>query len=185
MATYSAKTFDSSNYDSNRPRYRASLADTIIEYHRTHDANNSTSLAVDVATGTGIFARQLQGKFSRVIGSDISPTMLKSAREANSTQNSIEFVESPAETLSFLKPGSVDVITVATGAHWFDMEKFVAEAERVLKLNGTLAIFGYTGFGHFVDHPQCDAIFRDFGVGPTKLGPFWDHGRERLVDNYR
>ncbi|ORX70454.1 S-adenosyl-L-methionine-dependent methyltransferase [Linderina pennispora] len=185
MATYSSKTFNSSNYDSNRPRYRDSLADTIIEYHRAQGPNNHTGLAVDVATGTGIFARQLQGKFSRVVGSDISATMLQSAREANSNQIPIEFVESPAEALPFLNSGTVDVMTVATGAHWFDMERFVAEAERVLRPNGTLAIFGYTGFGHFVDYPQCDAIFRDFGIGPTKLGPFWDRGRERLVDNYR
>ncbi|KAI8326477.1 S-adenosyl-L-methionine-dependent methyltransferase, partial [Martensiomyces pterosporus] len=184
MATYSQTTFDSSNYNTNRPRYKDSLVDTIVSFHqRTPDA--ATDLAVDVATGTGIFARQLQRSFSKVIGTDISATMLQSARAANADASPIEFVQTPAEDLSFLATNSVDVITVATGAHWFDIDKFVSEAQRVLKKTGTLVIFGYTGFAHFVDYPQCDAILKDFGLGDEGLGPFWDKGREVLVEGYR
>ncbi|KAJ1962048.1 trans-aconitate methyltransferase 1 [Dipsacomyces acuminosporus] len=185
MATYSQAAFDSSNYNTNRPRYKGTLSDTIVSFH-LQTPGAATELAVDVATGTGIFARQLQGKFTKVIGTDISATMLQSARAANKDGASqIEFVQSPAEDLSFLADHSADVITVATGAHWFNIDKFLAEARRVLKPTGTLAIFGYTGFAHFVDYPQCDAIYKEFGIGEEKLGGFWDKGREVLVEGYR
>ena len=38
--------------------------------------------------------------------------------------------------------GSVDLLTATTAAHWFDAERFIKEATRVLKLRGCLALFG-------------------------------------------
>ncbi|KAJ2584334.1 trans-aconitate methyltransferase 1 [Coemansia sp. RSA 1836] len=183
MATYSNPVYDSSNYQSNRPQYKDALVDAILEYH-LRNPEAVTDLAVDVATGTGIFARQLQRGFKRVIGVDISEVMLQSARKV-ATQTPLEFIQSPAESLSFLESSSVDVITVATGAHWFNIDGFVTEAKRVLKPSGTLAIFGYTGFASFFDYPQCDVMLREFGLSESKLGSFWDQGRDVLVEGYR
>ncbi|KAJ1736315.1 trans-aconitate methyltransferase 1 [Coemansia biformis] len=184
MATYSEQTYDAGSYQASRPRYKDSLVDTVLDYHRKDNPAAGTDLAVDVATGTGIFARQLPSHFARVVATDLSATMLDSARKAPGNA-SIEYVEAPAEDLSFLGAGSVDVMTVACAAHWFDVERFVAEAGRVLKPSGTLAIFGYTGFGHFVDYPQCDRMLKDFGLSDDKLGAYWDKGRELLVNGYR
>ncbi|KAJ2821859.1 trans-aconitate methyltransferase 1 [Coemansia erecta] len=184
MATYSNPKYSAANYQTNRPRYNESLADTILAYHKRDNPAAETDVAVDVATGTGIFARQLPPHFKKVIGTDISGTMLESARAATEGQ-AVEYVQSPSEDMPFLEDASVDVITVATGAHWFNPERFVKEARRVLKPNGTLAIFGYTGFGHFVDYPACDKIIKDYGLGDDRLGPYWDQGREILVNGYR
>ncbi|KAJ2006906.1 trans-aconitate methyltransferase 1 [Coemansia thaxteri] len=183
MATYSNPTYDSSNYQANRPQYKDSLVDFIVSYH-LQTPGAETDLAVDVATGTGIFARQLQRGFKRVIGTDISEGMLQSAR-AVATQPPIDYVQSPAESLLFLQSQSVDVLTVATGAHWFDINGFIAEAKRVLKPSGTLAIFGYTGFVSFIDYPQCSRMLKDFGLSEDKLGTYWDDGRDVLVKGYR
>ncbi|KAJ2218956.1 trans-aconitate methyltransferase 1 [Coemansia sp. RSA 485] len=109
--------------------------------------------------------------------------MLESARKADAS-SSIEYVQCPAERLTFLKDHSVDVITVATGAHWIKVDEFVAEAKRVLKPSGSLVIFGYPGFAHFVDYPQCDRMLKDYGMSDDKLGPYWDAGRELLVNGY-
>ncbi|KAJ2501522.1 trans-aconitate methyltransferase 1 [Coemansia sp. RSA 1972] len=184
MATYSNPQYSAANYQTNRPRYRETLVDTILAYHKRGNPGAETNVAVDVATGTGIFARQLPAYFAKVMATDISGTMLESAR-ASSASQAIEYVEASAEDLSFLGDSSVDVMTVATGAHWFDTERFAAEARRVLRPSGTLAIFGYTGFGHFVDYPQCDKIIKDYGLGDDRLGRFWDRGREVLVNGYR
>ncbi|KAJ2778881.1 trans-aconitate methyltransferase 1 [Coemansia javaensis] len=181
MATYSSPTYDSSSYQASRPRYQRTLVDTILARHREGNPAAATDLAVDVATGTGLFARQLPAHFGRVVAADISPTMIKGAPE----DARVEYVVSPAEDMAFLDAGSVDVLTAATGAHWFDDEAFVREARRVLKPTGTLAIFGYTGFAHFVDYPQCDSMLKEFGSSSSKLGDYWDKGRERLVDGYR
>ncbi|KAJ1641647.1 trans-aconitate methyltransferase 1 [Coemansia erecta] len=183
MATYSTPSYDSSLYQSNRPAYKDSLVDSILDYHKK-TPGAVTDLAVDVATGTGIFARQLQRGFKRVIATDISENMLESARKAAGNSSSIEYIQSPAENLSFLKDKSVDVITVATGAHWIKVDQFVAEAKRVLKPSGSLFIFGYPGFAHFVDFPQCDKMLKDYGLSDDKLGSYWDAGRELLVNGY-
>ncbi len=45
--------------------------------------------------------------------------------------------------MSFLGAGTVDLITVAQGAHWLDRPKFYDEARRVLKENGVLCFYGY------------------------------------------
>lgn len=47
-----------------------------------------------------------------------------------------------AEELPF-PDGSVDLLTAASAAHWFDAERFIKEATRVLKPRGCLALFGY------------------------------------------
>lgn len=49
----------------------------------------------------------------------------------------------PAEELPF-PDGSVDLLTAASAAHWFDTERFLIEAGRVLKPHGCIALLGYT-----------------------------------------
>lgn len=49
----------------------------------------------------------------------------------------------PAEELPF-PDGSVDLLTAASAAHWFDIERFLKEAARVLKPHGCIALLGYT-----------------------------------------
>lgn len=48
----------------------------------------------------------------------------------------------PAEELPF-PDGSVDLLTAASAAHWFDTERFLKEAARVLKPHGCIALLGY------------------------------------------
>ncbi|KAJ2454847.1 hypothetical protein EV183_001267 [Coemansia sp. RSA 2336] len=121
--------YKASDYQLNRPRYKDSLVDFIMNYHKANPLAD-TKLCVDVGTGTGIFARRLTSHFDKVIGTDISESMLETARQST-TGDQIEFVNVPSEDLSFLKDHSVDMLTAATGAHYFDSAKFVAEAQRI------------------------------------------------------
>ena len=68
---------------------------------------------------------------------------LKWARE-NNTFNNIEFRQGPAEDLSFIETGSVDLVLTGTAIHWFDHEKFFKEVQRILKPDT-----GYNNLGHF------------------------------------
>ncbi len=45
--------------------------------------------------------------------------------------------------MGFLEADTVDLITVATGAHWLNRPKFYNEARRVLKQTGVLCFYGY------------------------------------------
>lgn len=51
--------------------------------------------------------------------------------------------QGPAEELPF-GPGEVDLVTAMTAAHWFDRQKFLAEADRVLRPRGCLALLSYS-----------------------------------------
>ncbi|KAJ1892254.1 trans-aconitate methyltransferase 1 [Coemansia sp. IMI 209127] len=184
MASAGMPIYEPGNYQDNRPTYKPTLAGAIVAYHKKSNPKAQTELAVDVATGTGIFARELPRYFSKVIGVDLSAEMLAKARVQGGS-DSVQYTQSPAESLPFLEDKSVDLITVATGAHWFDVPAFLAEARRVLKPTGTLAIFGYTGMARFQRYPQCDIVLRDYAMGEEKLGPYWEAGREVLVEGYQ
>lgn len=51
--------------------------------------------------------------------------------------------QGPAEELPF-GPGEVDLLTAMTAAHWFDRQKFLVEADRVLRPGGCLALLSYS-----------------------------------------
>ncbi|KAJ2391460.1 trans-aconitate methyltransferase 1, partial [Coemansia sp. RSA 2559] len=183
MASIAAPNYESGNYQENRPTYKPTLSGDIVAFHKESNPDAQTELVIDVATGTGSFARDLPKYFDKVVGTDISAEMLDEAR-AKSQTATIEYVQSPAESLSFLGDKTVDLITVATAAHWFDIPAFLAEAKRVLKPTGTLAIFSYTGLTRFSEYPQCDDILRDYVLGQSKLGPYWGAASRIVMDGY-
>jgi len=49
----------------------------------------------------------------------------------------------PAEELPFAS-GEVDLVTAMTAAHWFDRQRFLREADRVLRPGGCLALLSYS-----------------------------------------
>jgi len=98
----------------------------------------STELAWDCATGNGQAAVELGEVFDRVIATDASEKQVANAEQ----RPRVEYRVAAAET-SGLEAGTVDLITVAQALHWFDLEKFYAEARRVLKPLGVLAAWAY------------------------------------------
>lgn len=76
--------------------------------------------------------------FERVIATDGSEKQIGNA-EAHAR---VEYRVAPAEN-SGIESHTVDLITVAQALHWFDLERFYAEARRVLKPEGVLAVWAY------------------------------------------
>ena len=58
---------------------------------------------------------------------------------------------------------SVDLLTVAEAAHYFDFDGFLKEANRVLKPSGTIAFWGYFNF-EIKDHENVSKLINDFNV---------------------
>ncbi|XP_067299990.1 putative methyltransferase DDB_G0268948 [Pseudorasbora parva] len=98
-------------------------------------------LAVDVGCGTGQNSRALTPYFQQVVGIDVSESQVEEARAVLGLPN-LSYRVGTAEELPF-PDGSVDLLTAASAAHWFDTERFIKEAVRVLKPRGCLAFFGY------------------------------------------
>ncbi len=91
----------------------------------------------------------------------------------------IEYRVAPAEKTG-LEEASGDLITVAQALHWFDLAAFYAEAKRVLKAEGVLAVWSYNLLR--ID-PAIDLIVSRFYT--DTVGPFWPPERKLVEKGYR
>ena len=135
-----------------------------------------TDLAWDCATGNGQAARALAGYFRAVVASDASGEQIAEAV----AHPGVSYRVAPAEA-SGLPDNSVNLLTVAQAVHWFDLDRFYAEARRVLAPGGVIALWCY-GSGYF-DSPALQAVFDDF-YGNT-LGAYWPPERALIESGYR
>ena len=95
-------------------------------------------LAIDVATGNGQAAVALAPYFDRVIATEPSAAQLREAR----AHPGVEYRQEAAEAIA-VESGTADLLTAAQAAHWFDWPRFCAEAARVLRPGGVLAVWSY------------------------------------------
>jgi ubiquinone/menaquinone biosynthesis C-methylase UbiE len=130
-------------------------------------------LAWDCATGNGQAAVELGEVFDRVIATDASDKQVANAEQ----HPRVEYRVAAAEA-SGLEAGTVDLITVAQALHWFDLEKFYAEARRVLKPGGVLAAWAYK---LATVSPAIDALVNHYYS--DIVGPFWPAERV-LVEKF-
>lgn len=95
---------------------------------------------LDVATGTGVVAREALRTTPSVIGLDPSIGMLLAGREKASIAN----VQGKSEALPFAD-ASFDLITIGFALrHFADLDRVFAECARVLRPNGRLLILEIT-----------------------------------------
>lgn len=180
MSAFADSSFASDHYHSARPTYPPTLYEVINEYHSAH--SDSHALAVDVACGPGEATSPQSKYFDSVIGIDTSSVMINSARKA---YPSLQFHVSKAETFVDtvgISPGTVDLVTVAEGIHWFDIPAFFVEVHRALKSGGTFAFWGYCDAA-ITDYPKASKAVLDLCYGKDALGPYWQQpGRTILRD---
>lgn len=97
---------------------------------------------LDVATGGGHATLALAPHVARVIATDLTPEMLRAARDFVRGQGveNVDFRPADAENLPF-DAGTFDLVTCRIAAHHFPRcARFVAESARVLKAGGRLWI---------------------------------------------
>lgn len=102
---------------------------------------------LDIACGSGTVTLMLAeavGSTGRVIGADISPSMLAIARAKAATSAPIEWIEAPAESLPY-ETGSVDAISCQQGLQFFpDKTAALKEMRRVLAPGGRAVVSVWT-----------------------------------------
>src|SRR4029077_9019073 len=130
-------------------------------------------LAWDCGTGNGQAAVGLASVFDRVIATDASAKQIANAQ----LHERVEYRVAPAEN-SGIKSGTIDLIMVAQALHWFDLDRFYAEARRVLKPDGVLAASAYNLLRI---EPAIDEIVNRYYY--EVVGPFWPPER-KLVENF-
>ena len=156
-------------YAKHRPRYPDRLFDWLVSLVQDRQQ------AWDCATGNGQAAYALASRFERVIATDASEAQIKCAE----THPRVIYRIAPAEE-SGIAAQSVDLVTVAQAAHWFDIEKFYQEVKRVTKPSSVLAVWCYDLFRV---SPEIDDLIHDFYV--NVVGPYWPAERKWVEDNYR
>jgi SAM-dependent methyltransferase len=131
--------------------------------------------AWDCATGNGQAAQGLARHFESVEATDASAGQVANAIRAARVRYTVQ----PAEKTDFAA-GSFDAVCVAQALHWFDLERFYPEVQRVLKPRGVFAAWGYDR--HRVS-PEFDAAFKERFLAP--LQPYWPKENAKLWAGYR
>jgi ubiquinone/menaquinone biosynthesis C-methylase UbiE len=110
---------------------------------------------LDIACGTGLSTKALLEIGKQVYGTDISPEMLDLAPEKDLIRYSLASAEDQPFADRYF-----DLITVSSGVHWFDIEKFLTEAGRLLKTQCYLALYE----NYFDSSLQNDDEFKEWGA---------------------
>lgn len=96
---------------------------------------------LDIATGTGLVAKQFKGKVKEVIGLDVSEDMTSQA-----TSHVNRLVISSVEKIPFPE-ASIDVAVCRQGLQFVDMDQAIAEVYRVLKPGGRVVFCHLCAYG--------------------------------------
>lgn len=157
-------------YSEFRPTYPQALLDYVAGLCAQRKA------VWDCACGSGQATMALADRFERVFATDASAKQIAGAPP----NAQVTYTVSKAED-SGLQPESVDLVTVAQAAHWFDLPRFYAEVQRVLRPGGVLALWSY-GPLHLASaavDPPLQTFYYDI------VGPFWPPERQLVDDGYR
>lgn len=152
-----------------RPTYPPELYDYVLSFVNEKDC------AWDCATGNGQAAQVLADRFKTVEATDLSEAQLKNAVQ----KENIHYQVSTAEQTPF-GDNTFDLITVATGYHWFNWKEFYNEATRVGKMKAVVAVWAYHIF-YCTDEP-INAVIQHFYYDIIKT--YWDKERKYVEDRY-
>ncbi|CAF4070327.1 unnamed protein product [Rotaria sp. Silwood1] len=170
------------NYKAYRPNYPQELYKKILEfYFNTTDLNPNDNdekipLALDAGCGSGQATVDLSYYCHRVIGIDGSENQLKNA----TLRKNIEYQCQIAENLTFLPPNSINLVTVAIALHWFDIETFFEQVDRILKPNdGVLSIWCRETS---LDNLKANEILKNLSL--YDLRSCWNDRTQIVIENY-
>lgn len=94
-------------------------------------------IILDLACGTGFFAREFFKKGAKVIGSDISSELIEIAKK--NSPKEIEYFASPADNLASIKNKSADKIAIILAAQNIEnISDVFSECNRILKDGGKI-----------------------------------------------
>jgi len=109
--------------------------------------------ALDIACGTGLSTKALLEIANHVHGTDASQQMLNFAL----LPDQINYSVAPADQQPF-PDNYFDLITVSSGVHWFNIDKFLIEANRLLKSRCWLVLYE----NHFISEMTGNSNFTNW-----------------------
>ena len=156
-------------YASSRPQYPKELFHFLASLSAEHHQ------AWDCATGNGQAALGLAQHFAKVQASDISQNQLGVAFK----KDNIYYSQQSAEQTNF-SDNQFDLVNVAQALHWFDLEKFWPEVQRVTKAK---AIFVAYTYAWSTVNPQIDTLILQ-SINSV-IEPYWAKNNQHCVEGYQ
>jgi ubiquinone/menaquinone biosynthesis C-methylase UbiE len=137
-------------YSKGRPDFHNNTIKHIKDYLHL---DKKLDYALDIACGTGLSTKALLEIATNVYGTDTSQEMLNFALQPDKINYSI----APAEQQPFTD-NYFDLITVSSGVHWFDIDKFLTEVNRLLKNGAWLVLYE----NHFISEMAGNESFTNW-----------------------
>ena len=154
-------------YAQARPDYPPALFDWIASIAPARDR------CWEAGCGSGQASRGLARVFARVHATDPSAAQIGNARgPAN-----VDFAVEPGEACS-LADASADAACVAQALHWFELPRFFAECERVLRPGGVLVAWGYQDIELDADIADANAALQ------ARIRDDWPPERRFIDEGY-
>jgi len=123
----------------NYVRYRPGYPPEVLQVLKSECGLNPSQVIADIASGTGIWTRLLLENGNQVIGVEPNGAMREAGERLLAAFPKFTSVSGTAETTT-LADQSVDFVTAAQAAHWFDRARARREFVRILKPAGWLVL---------------------------------------------
>ena len=138
MPTSNATSRFSDRVD-NYVRYRPGYPPGALQVLRDECGLTPAHVVADLASGTGIWTRMLLENGNPVFGVEPNAEMRQAGERLLAAFPKLTSVAGTAEQTN-LFDGSVDFVTAAQAAHWFDRERARREFVRILRPGGWLVL---------------------------------------------
>ncbi|MBZ5682060.1 MAG: class I SAM-dependent methyltransferase [Acidobacteriia bacterium] len=123
----------------NYVRYRPGYPPEVLQTLKSECGLAPAHVVVDIASGTGIWTRMLLENGNRVFGVEPNAEMRQAGEQLLAAFTNFKSVAGTAEATT-LSDQSVDFVSAAQAAHWFDRERARREFERILRPGGWLVL---------------------------------------------
>src|SRR5437879_9326158 len=123
----------------NYVRYRPGYPPQALETLKAECGLSADYVIADIASGTGIWTRLLLENGNRVFGVEPNAEMRTAGERLLAGFSRFTSIKGTAESTT-LPDRSVDLVTAAQAAHWFDRPRARREFLRILKPGGWLVL---------------------------------------------
>lgn len=120
-------------------KYRPSYPKEVLQLLIDECDLTKNKIIADVGSGTGLLSKLFLDYGNIVYGVEPNQSMREAAEEYLKEYSNFYSVNGTAEATS-LEDKSVDIITVGTAFHWFDVVKTKIEFRRILKKEGWVVL---------------------------------------------
>ncbi len=119
----------------NYVRYRPGYPPEVLDLLRAECGLQPSHIIADIASGTGVFTRLLLENGNSVFAVEPNTEMREMGMHQLESYGRLVSVAGTAEETT-LRSASVDFVTAAQAAHWFDLPRARAEFARILRSGG-------------------------------------------------